>query len=124
MTGYSGSYNANEDWLISKPINFDNYKNETFSFNSATKYGAAGDGSLKVYTSNDYSGNGDPNLATWKEITPIAISQGNFTWVSTGPINLDTITGSNVYIALKYYCTTFGVPTWELTQIKLTGDAL
>ncbi|MEI7503940.1 MAG: hypothetical protein WCJ61_11705, partial [Paludibacter sp.] len=70
------------------------------------------------------TGTGDPNLATWVEITPIAISQGNFTWVSSGSINLSAITGTKVYIAFKYYCSTFGVATWELNQIKLTGDAL
>ncbi|MBI5540535.1 MAG: choice-of-anchor J domain-containing protein [Bacteroidia bacterium] len=124
MSGYSGSYNANEDWLISKPINFDSYKNETLSFNSATKYGNPGDGSLKLYTSNDYTGTGDPHLATWVEVTPINISLGNFTWVSSGPINLSSVTGAKVYIAFKYLCTTTGVPTWELTKIKLTGEPL
>jgi hypothetical protein len=124
MTGYSGSYNANEDWLISKPVNFDIYKNETLSLNSATKYGNAGDGSLKVFTSNNYTGTGDPNLATWVEITPVSLSLGNFTWVSSGPIDLSGITGTNVYIAFKYLCTTSAVPTWELTKIKITGDAL
>lgn len=121
MSGYSGSYNANEDWLISKPINFDLYTDESFSFESAMKYGTAGDGSLKVFTSTNYTGTGDPNLATWTQITPLTISTGNFTWAKTGEIDLSSITGSNVYIAFKYFCTTSGVATWEINNVKLKG---
>lgn len=122
MSGYfGGSYNANEDWLISKPLNFDNYTGISLSFESAMKYGAAGDGSLKVFTSTDYTGTGDPNLATWTQITPVTISTGNFTWVSSGEISLSAISGANVYVAFKYLCTTSGVPTWELTKIKVKG---
>lgn len=122
MSGYSGgSYIANEDWLISKAINFDLYKNESLSFNSATKYGNVGDGSLKVYTSTDYTGTGDPHLATWVEITPSTLSTGGFVW-STSVIDLTGLTGSNVHIAFKYLCGTSAVPTWELTKIKITGD--
>ena len=122
MTGYfDGTYNANEDWLISKPINFDNYTGEALSFESAMDYGTAGDGSLKVYTSTDYLGTGDPNLATWIEIIPVTLSTGDFLWVSSGSIDLSAITGTNVYVAFKYLCTTSGVPSWELTKTKLTG---
>ena len=122
MSGYlNPNYFANEDWLISKPVNFDIYKNESLSFNSATRFGNAGDGSLKVYTSTDYTGTGDPHLATWVEITPNTLSTGNFVW-STSVIDLTGLTGTNVYIAFKYVCGTSAVPTWELTKIKITGD--
>ncbi len=119
MSGYSGGYFANEDWLISPSINFDNYTLETFSFQSAMNYGTAGDGSLKVYTSTDYSGSGDPNLATWNELTTAVFSSGAWVFTSSGDIDLSGITGTNIHIAFKYLCGTSGVPTWELTAIKL-----
>lgn len=119
MSGYSGGYFANEDWLISPSINFDNYTLETFSFQSAMNYGTAGDGSLKVYTSTDYSGSGDPNLATWNELTTAVFSSGAWVFTSSGDIDLSGITGTNIHIAFKYLCGTSGVPTWEVTSIKL-----
>ncbi|OFX31492.1 MAG: hypothetical protein A2X08_16435 [Bacteroidetes bacterium GWA2_32_17] len=119
MSGYASGYFANEDWLISKPLNLDNYNQEIFSFRTAMKYGTAGDGTLKVYTSTDYSGTGDPNLATWNEITTATLSAGNYLFTPSGDIDLSGITGTNVYIAFKYVCGTTGVPTWEVTSIKL-----
>jgi len=120
MSGYvSGNYFANEDWLISKPLNLDNYTYETLSFRTAMKYGTAGDGTLKIYTSSNYSGTGDPNLATWNEITTATLSTGNYTFTSSGNIDLSGVIGTNVYLAFKYSCGTTGVPTWEVTSIKL-----
>jgi hypothetical protein len=122
MTGFSGgSYNANEDWLISKAINFDTYNSETLSFESATKYGIATDTSLKVFYSTNYTGTGDPTTAIWTRLNNIPLSTGNFTWVKTGNIDLSGIAGSNVFIAFKYLCTTSNVPTWEITKVKLNG---
>jgi len=119
MTGYASGYFANEDWLISKPLNLDNYTQEIFNFRTAMNYGTAGDGTLKIYTSNNYSGSGDPNLATWNEITTATLSPGGWAFTSSGDIDLSNITGTNVYIAFKYTCGTTGVPTWEVTSIKL-----
>lgn len=119
MSGYASGYFANEDWLISKPLNLDNYNQEIFSFRTAMNYGTAGDGTLKVYTSTDYSGTGDPNLATWNELTTAVFSPGSWAFTSSGNIDLSGIVGTNVHIAFKYVCGTTGVPTWELTSIKL-----
>lgn len=120
MSGYaSGSYYANEDWLISKPLNLDNYTQEIFNFRTAMNYGTAGDGTLKIYTSNNYSGSGDPNSATWNEITTATLSPGSWAFTSSGDIDLSGVMGTNVYIAFKYSCGTTGVPTWEVTSIKL-----
>lgn len=121
MSGYSGGYFANEDWLISPSVNFDNYTLETFTFSSAMNYGVAGDGSLKVYTSTDYSGSGDPTLATWTEITTATLSTGAWVFTPSGNIDLSGINGTNVHIAFKYTCGTSSVSTWELTSIKLSA---
>lgn len=125
MSGYeAGGYYANEDWLISPSINFDNYTLETLSFISSMNYGVAGDGSLKVYTSTNYSGTGDPNLATWTEITPLTLSSGSWTDTPSGDIDLSGINGTNVHFAFKYSCTTTGVPTWEITTCKLIAKPI
>lgn len=122
MSGYSsGTYNANEDWLISKVINFDAFNSESLSFESAMKYGNASDTTLKVYYSTNYTGTGDPTVADWTRLNNIQLSTGNFTWVKSGDIDLSGISGTNVSIAFKYTCTTSSVPTWEITKIKLNG---
>lgn len=124
MSGYvSGSYYANEDWLISPSVNMDGYTDEILKFETAMKYGTAGDGTLKLYYSTDYV-SGAPTTGTWTEMTGITISTGNFTWASSGNIDMSAITGTNVHIAFKFTCGTTGVPTWEVTNIKLKGTAL
>lgn len=121
MSGYSGGYFANEDWLISPSLNFNNYNLETLSFTSSMNYGIAGDGSLKLYTSTDYSGTGDPYLATWTEITPLTLSPGSWTDTPSGNIDLSSISGTNVHFAFKYTCTTSNVSTWEIMTLKLSA---
>lgn len=61
MSGYSGGSNENDDWLISPPMNFDNYTNESFSFYSTMNYTGP---DLEVKISVDYDGGGDPYSAT------------------------------------------------------------
>lgn len=117
MSGYvSGTYNANEDWLISPSLNLDQYTGEKMKFESAMKYGTAGDGTLKLYYSSDYV-SGSPASAAWTEITGFNLSTGSFTWTQSGTIDLGNISGSNVHLAFKYKCTTSGVPTWEIDNI-------
>lgn len=120
ISGYVSSvYNENEDWLISPAMNLDLYNTEVLKFESAMKYGTAGQG-LQVLYSTDYMGTGDPNQATWNTI-PATLSQGNFTWTGSGDIDLSQITGTNVYIAFKYNCgtTSASCATWELRNLLL-----
>lgn len=121
MSGYfNSSYNANEDWLISPAINISGIKDVNLSFQTAMKYGIAGDGSLKVFYSTNYAGSGDPTSATWTEFTGVPLSTGNFAWQSSGNLRVPEING-NVYFAFKYVCSTNNVPTWEVKEFKLRG---
>ena len=118
ITGYD-SGQPNEDWLISPAVNMDSYYDESLIFETATKYGSPA-GTLKLFYSTDYIGSDSPSAATWTEISPINLSTGNFTWVSSGNIDFSAITGNKVYFAYKFTCTT-NSPTWELTNIRLRG---
>ncbi len=120
MSGYSGGHNANEDWLISPSVNFDNYTNEKLSFVTSENFGTVGDGSLKLYYSVNYT-SGDPTLANWTEITGFALSPGNWTSTPSGIIDLSAIAGTNVHIAFKYTSTTSSSATWEITNFILNG---
>ncbi len=123
MSGYvSPNYYANEDWLISKPMDFSLFTTKIFSFESAMRYGSTNDGTLKVFYSTDYSGAGNPNLANWTEVpgyqlSPALSSWG--TWTLSGDVNLSSINASKIFIAFKYICSTSNVPTWEITNVKV-----
>jgi hypothetical protein len=116
MSGYTSGNHANVDWLISPSFNPSNYTNPTLSFESTMNYGTAGDGSLKLMYSTDYT-SGDPSTASWTEITGITLSAGGWVTTSTGNIDLSVISGTNAHIALKYISTTSSAPTWEITNI-------
>ena len=99
------------------------YTEEKLSFQSAMKYGTAGDGSFKVMYSTNYSGTGDPNTATWTDINA-TLSAGNFVFTQSGEIDLSAVSGTNVYIAFKYTCGTANVPTWEVASIALKAKKI
>ncbi len=121
MSGYSGgTYNANEDWLISPSMNLDSYTAEKLKFFTEMNYGTAGDGSLKLYYSSNYT-SGAPSTATWTEITGLTLSTGGWVKTSSGDIDLSGIIGSNVHIAFKYTCSTTNVATWEVGGISVKG---
>lgn len=120
MSGYDAGYHANEDWLISPSFNIDNYTNPTLSFTTTMNYGSAGDGSLRLYYSTNYS-SGAPSTATWNEITGFSLSTGGWVDTPSGNIDLSAISGTNVHVALKYTSTTSSCATWEITNLQGKG---
>jgi len=121
MSGYfSGSYFANEDWLISPAMNFDAYSGETLKFFTMMNYGVAGDGSFKAYYSTDYS-SGAPSTGTWVELTGLTLSAGAWEPKPSGDVDLSFVSGANVHIAFVYTCSTTNVATWEIGGILVKG---
>jgi len=120
MSGFANGYYANEDWLISPAMNLDLYTGEILKFFTMMNYGAAGDGSLKLYYSSNYS-SGAPSTATWTEITGLTLSTGNYVKVQSGDIDISGISGNNVHVAFKYTCSTTNVATWEVGGISVKG---
>ena len=121
MTGYSGGTNyINEDWLISSSFDLTNLTNPNLSFTSIMNYGAAGDGSLRLYYSNDYV-SGAPSTGAWTELTGFALSAGGWATTASGNINLSAAIGSNVHIAFKYTSSASSAPTWEITNVLGKG---
>jgi hypothetical protein len=121
MSGYTGGNHANEDWLISSSFNLNNYTTKILTFQSAMHYGTAGDGSLKLYYSTDYT-SGLPSTANWTELTIPTLPDGSsWTAVFSGNIDLSVISGTNVHIAFKYTSTTSSAATWEITNVLGKG---
>jgi len=118
MSNYNGSTNEiNESWLISPSIDLSGATAPALSFNNAYSYTG---NALEVLVSTNYSGAGNPNVATWTSFTGGALwSSGFFEWVNSGPLNLSSYTQNGVYVAFKYIGSASDGSTWELDDIKI-----
>ncbi|MCD4665049.1 MAG: choice-of-anchor J domain-containing protein, partial [Bacteroidales bacterium] len=115
MSGYSGSSNENEDWLISPPLNLNNYDEVLLTFNNAVGYTGP---SLELKVSTDYNGGGNPSSANWTTLS-YTMSTGYFEWVESGEIDLSEYNGSAVYIAFYYTSTNSESAAWEIDEILI-----
>ena len=125
MSGFANSTNnANEDWLISPVQNLSSLSAATLTFETATRF--AGN-PLTVLISKNYSGTGNPNSATWTPLsgTLAPVNGPSYVWTASGPININSYTGPGnnaVYIAFKYTSTASASATWEVDNVKITGN--
>lgn len=115
MSGFSGGPLQNEDWLISPAMDFDLYEDETFEFWTATNFDGP---QLEIKISNDYQ-IGDPNNATWDDLSAV-LSNGGWEWTWSGLIDVSAYTGT-VHVAFKYTSTDSEAATWEVDDVQLTG---
>ena len=121
ISGYSGGNQNNEDWLISPSIDFTGKNSGKLIFDSANKYTG---NALVVLISTNYTA-GAPSTATWTTVNAtLAPPNGSFTWTSSGNTDISSIVAnqSNVRIAFKYTSTTSAAATWEVDNIKVTGN--
>lgn len=114
-----GSTEVETDWLILPAINFDSYLNERMTFDTWYNYGSDDvDNYLKLYSSADYPGYGDPTTYTWTEIN-FAVAVGTDEWASSGMLDLSAITGTNVHLALKYNYQPGNYRWWQVDNIDI-----
>jgi hypothetical protein len=115
----SGQNQACESWLISPSVNLTN-TNPFLSFRSS--YNFNGD-PLVVLISTDYV-SGDPTIASWTDITSMAIlpSSDNFVWANSGLIDLSSYTTENVHVAFKYVGGDNDGKTWNLDDVVMVSS--
>ncbi|MCK9421179.1 MAG: choice-of-anchor J domain-containing protein [Bacteroidales bacterium] len=114
---WSSSSHVTEIWLLSPPMNFDQYTDEVLSFQTA-KYYAGPD--LQVLISSDYNGTGNPNDFTWTPLTA-TLCPGSWVWTSSGNVDVSAYAGANVYVGFKYTSTDTESSTWEVDDIVILG---
>jgi hypothetical protein len=124
MSGFATTNRANEDWLISPVQNLSSLSTATLSFDNAYKF--AGD-PIVVLVSKNYSGSGSPYAAgvTWTTLTGATLSAGNYVYANSGNLSLNAFVGagnSTVYVAFKYTSSTTAASTWEIDNVKITGN--
>ena len=122
MSGYNGTAQENEDWLISPAINLDNSTLNSFEFVSAANFNGP---AIQLMISSDFTGTYDSTNvvdATWSDITAdAAISSGSWEWTNSGVLDLSAYSGK-VYLAFRYSSNpTDGAATWEITDALVTG---
>ncbi len=115
---YLNAYNAgvNEDWLMTPQLTPASNDGVTLTFRTAKNYNG---NPLQLKYSTNYTGSGNPNNATWTDITSSAAwSTGSYTWVPSGEV---IITGNNpIYIAFIYTSTESQAAAWEVDDIVVT----
>lgn len=118
---YLNAYNAgvNEDWLMTPQLTPASNDGVTLNFRTAKNYNG---NPLQLKYSTNYTGSGDPNAATWTDITSSATwSTGSYTWVPSG----DVVIAGNapLYIAFVYTSTASQAAAWEVDDIVVTSSS-
>jgi hypothetical protein len=123
MTGASsGNILANEDWLISPPLDFTESKEEVLTFYSSVGFSAS-EQQLVLKISTDYTGQGNPNEATWQELNAVFPGNNtNFEWAYSGVVDLSGFESDSVFIAFVYTCDNTEASTWQIDNIAITAS--
>ncbi len=85
-----------DDWLITPVMDLSSYTLPQLTYWEYVEYPSWADEN-NVYYSTDYTGSGDPSVATWILIDDAI---GTDSWTEKGPFNLPT--SSTVYVAFEY----------------------
>ena len=121
MTGFVNPNRfPNEDWLISPAINLSSINNAVVNIRQAANFVSNDWTLLQVMVSSNYT-SGNPNDATWTELTiPNRPAGTNWTFVDSGDISLAAFGGqANVRIAFRYRSTTTIASTWEISKVEV-----
>ena len=121
--GYMGTAPC-DAWLISPGISLAGVTESVLSFKTWTKYTDTGLlNPFEVMISTNYSGSGDPTLATWNTVNCTLPAANSATWTSSGDISLAAY-NQTVYIAFHYKSSGVGSSTaskWEVDSFKVAG---
>ena len=121
MNGYDNLLGnvTNKDWLISPALDLTGSTYPLLSFQSRTRF--IGD-PLQLKVSTDYTGTGDPNLATWTDLNGKFPQSNTNVWVPSSNINLFDFKSSNVHIAFVYTSTTEDGARWIVDDVSVINS--
>lgn len=120
MSGFDGTQNANEDWLVSPEIDLTTKTNVTLNFREGINYISSYD-DLVVMVSTDYDGTSEPTASgTWDALTLNSRPAGDsWTFVDSGDIDLSQYDGETIHIAFKYISSNTEAATWQIGEVLL-----
>jgi len=122
MNGFvTGTGNVdNVDWLISPSLNLSAMTYPTLNFWERTTFQGP---DLSVRVSTNYSGSGDPSLATWTTINAILPAPNSNVWTKVGGLDLSAFKGSKVYVAFVYTSNSSGAARTVVDDIAVTDQS-
>lgn len=101
-----------EGWLISPILNLANAKSATLLFEHAFRFGSSANLTLHVR---------EVGQTAWSAVTIPAYPTGeNWTFISSGDIDLSTYVNKSIQFAFKYISTPTSSSKWEIKNVKLT----
>ena len=119
MTGYANSTNyANEDWLISKKVSLEGVSEVSMTMTYIARYFENLDRDITVQVSSNYT-SGDPNQATWEQVSASWTSGSNWTDFVSTTIDLSRFAGQKVCVAVKYLSDEIKAGTIEVQSILI-----
>ncbi|MFC1224215.1 lamin tail domain-containing protein [Pedobacter sp. BG31] len=119
INGYSGGNILNEDWLISPALNISSFNYAILSF--WTRSAFAGD-KLQLKISTNYTGSGNPALATWTNLDGKFPETGSDKWTKSDNIDLSAYKATPVYVAIVYNSTTSSASRWTVDDFAVTNS--
>lgn len=125
VSGYANGASQNaETWLISPVMDFSQETAACISFDYVINKGdaSAAASNHKLLISSNYTG--DVTTANWTEIDYNAINKNSWSFNSTGNLAIpaEMLGKSSVVIAFKYISSTETSSSWEVMNLKVTGE--
>ena len=124
MTGYVGGENhANEDWLISSPVNVTGVEHAKLAMEYICRYFSSVNDDITFWASEDYVFDEEPNTATWQNISATLSESSNWSDWKTVELSLDEYIGKTITVAVKYLSNETKAGTIEVKSITVEeGD--
>ncbi|MBS1733489.1 MAG: choice-of-anchor J domain-containing protein [Bacteroidetes bacterium] len=130
VTAFGTGLTTDTAWMITPAIVLPAGSTPNLQFKTAYQF-AVGPTKLQAYVSTNYTAGGDPNAATWTQLTTDSNIPGNTatnnsgsfsSLVSTGALSLSAYAGQTVFIAFKYMGGTSPAKTtnFEIDDITIT----
>lgn len=127
VQGSESNKEANEDWLISDPIEIpERFTDVQFSFEQALNHKDTSDYNwytARISTNYDPAVHSDPREADWTTLEiPNPHPGNNFTFENSGNIDLISYKGQTFRIAFVYKSDTKTMAIWEVNKVKVVGN--
>ena len=120
MNGYASGNNPNEDWLISPELNLSSMTYAVLSYWTRSAFDGA---KLQLKVSTNYSGIGNPNLATWTTIEGKFPEPNSDIWTKSDFIDLTAYKAQPVYVAFVYTSTSTAASRWTVDDFEVTNSS-
>ncbi len=109
---------ASESWLISPLIDMTEVTEAVLTFEHAINFGSAASYPTHMTLWVAVEGSED-----WQQLTiPNLPTEGSWTFLESGEIDLSAYAGKSVKIAFKYLSTDAAAATWEVKNVAITGS--